>query len=329
MAAAFRIGTRVILQGLKTRPDYNGHTGVVVHPTNPHTGRCLVKLRDGEECSLRPENLREDPDQVQSSLVSRCHIGCRVVLHGLVAQPHYNSRVGLVTKPVQSDNGRCLVKLCNGGEEVTIRSQNLTDASDAIWSSVATSADAQMEVLLKAVSFLSKFNSLERRELIAKMQIKDKFEFMREGAWMHAYFQECLQGATGTEVQTEQPCVAALNQVVCAQSDVCSYSLPKSALDDSGADPPAHQIPTFPFRWSKGQTHCVENEDFDPSGIDEPSDVISDVELLENDIFGSHPPTIYPVRSHRTSLTCAHLHFFVTLCPCRFSDRVREVGIMF
>jgi len=296
MAAAFQTGTRVILHGLKMRPDYNGHTGVVVHPVDSQTGRCLVKLCDGEECSLRPENLEEaHHDYVQQSVDSQpsisTRIGSRVVLHSLVAQPHYNARVGIVIKPAQPDTVRCLVKLCNGGEEVTVRSENVKHASDAIWSAAATGADAAVEVVLKAVSFLSKFSSPERCELIAKMQKKDKFQFMREGASMHAYFLERLQDATRTE-EPKDPCAAAQTQVVLAPSDSRSYSSPNDP-DNSGAHPV--QPPTFPFRWGKGQAHCVENEEFDASCIDEPSDEVRDAELLQSEIFGSDPPKIFPV----------------------------------
>jgi hypothetical protein len=285
MAATFPTGSRVILHGLKTRPEYNGLAGVVLQPLDPLTCRCLVKLSDGEECSLRLENLKEgNPDQVLVSAASHYQIGSRVMLHGLMAQPHYNTRVGTVIKAAQGDTGRYHVRLCNDGEEVTIRSQNLKDCSDTLWPAVATSSDAALEVMLKAVSFVSKFKSSEQNDLISKMKVKDKFEFMRESSSRNAYFLECLKNASVSRESKEQ---------VLATVDPCSHSSPCRALDDSGE----HSLcaPTFSFRWSKGNAHCVENEEFDPTDMDERIDSTKDAAYLENSLFGADPPKIFPV----------------------------------
>ena len=130
MAASFPTGTRVILHGLTTRHDYNGRVGVLVQALDVATGRCVVKLSDGEECSLRHENLTEEGcDGAQFPSARDRDIGSRVMLHGLTAQPHYNSRVGIVTQAAQRD-GHCTVTLCHSGEEVAVRSQNLKDAGE-------------------------------------------------------------------------------------------------------------------------------------------------------------------------------------------------------
>jgi hypothetical protein len=294
MAVPFLIGARVILHDLKTRSEYNGRAGVVVQPLDVITGRCLVKLHDGEECSLRLDNLKEDScGELQHLAAPNYAIGSRVMLHGLVAQPLYNARVGLVSKAVQLDTGRCCVTLCQGGEEVTVRTQNLKDVGDAAWTAAATSHDASLEVLLKAVAFLSKFKSFEQNELIAKMKVKDKFDFMREGSSKNAFFLDCLKKSFGTPDSKHQ------------NGDTCCLSLPNEDLH--AAINPSPQKPTFSFQWSKGEAHCVENEIFDPSDIDERSNLSMDATALENSMFGSEAPKLFPVRSTKFAL---HSFFF-------------------
>lgn len=280
MAVPFTPGVRVVLHGLISRPEYNGQAGVV-QCVDGSTGRCLVKMPDGQECSLSPDNLKEE-----CPASSRCLIADRVILHGLVSLPQYNSRVGIVCKPVQPDTGRCTVALCSGGEEVSIRTQNLKDASDAEWSAAATGADAALEVVLKAVAFLSKFKLVEQSDLIAKMKVKNKFDFMREGSSMHARFVQFLQDAAAT---TEPPRASAPKD-----SAAPSLLLPDEASDVAGSRLP--QTPTFSFRWGKGQAHCVENEVFDPTDLEHQSDSSADPTFLENSLFGSTPPRIFPVR---------------------------------
>ncbi len=308
MASPFPIGTRVVLRDLKARPEYNGRAGVVVQSLNAATGRYVVELLDGEECSLRPDNLSEDA-------APTLHVGSRVVLHGLVAQAHYNSKVGIVSKTLQIDSERCCVTLCDGGEEVTVRIQNLKHASDATCSAVATSSDAALEILLKAVAFLSKFEHQEQVDLIAKMKIKDKFHFMREGSPRHAYFLDCLSEAS----QRQEP----KEQVALEPADTRSQSSHSEDATHSIHELP--HTPTFSFRWSKGESHCVENEVFDPSEIDAHSDDDTiDAAFLQRNMFGADPPKIFPVRSAKLNL----LLFFhlVTLCQGRFVNRAWEVG---
>jgi hypothetical protein len=290
MAASFPTGTRVILHGLTTRHDYNGRVGVLVQALDVATGRCVVKLSDGEECSLRHENLTEEG--CFPSARGR-DIGSRVMLHGLTAQPHYNSRVGIVTQAAQRD-GRCTVTLCDGGEEVAVRSQNLKDAGEES-SAAAKSAQATQDVLMKAVAFLAKFKPLERDDLISKMKIKDKFDFMREGSPMHAVFTACLQSACAMQQPKTDDSMPT--------RDVCSAS-PRTQ-DDDGASPHA---PTFSFRWSKGEAHCVENEIFDPSALNEDEHVAVDAALLQSCMFGAAAPRIFPVRD--TKRIC---HFSFTV----------------
>lgn len=283
MAASFTPGVRVVLHGLISRPEYNGQAGIV-QCVDGSTGRCVVKMPDGQECSLCPDNLKEEcPNQAQCSASARCLIAARVILHGLVSLPQYNSRVGIVCKPVQSDTGRCTVALCSGGEEVSIRTHNLKDASDAEWSAAATGADAALEVVLKAVAFLSKFKSVEQSDLIAKMKVKNKFDFMREGSSMHARFVHFLQDAAAT---MEPPRAAAPED----------SAAPSLLLTDEASDVTLPQISTFSFRWGKGQAHCVENEIFDPTDLEPQSHSSTDPTLLENSLFGSTPPMIFPVR---------------------------------
>jgi hypothetical protein len=296
MAAALPSGTRVVLQGLKMRSEYNGRVGVVVGSLD-HTGRYLVKLLGGEDCSLRAENLAQYScdDKDEYSDVSRVQIGSRVMLRGLAAQPEYNYRVGLVRK---FDSGRWHVRLCRSGEEVAVRTKNLEDANDAAWSAGATSSDAAVEVLLKAVAFLSKFDYHKQNELIAKMMIKDKFDFMREGGTMHAYFRESLELASA-EQKPQVPDVIV-------EGDTCSHSLPNLVVKDSGME--SRQIPTFSFKWGKGEEHCVENEVYEPSDDEEQhNDLISDSTLLESNMFCSSPPKIFPVRASITFI-CTYGH---------------------
>jgi hypothetical protein len=287
MAATFPIGSRVILHGLKSRSEYNGRVGVVLQPPDLLTGRCLVKLPEGEECSLRHENLKEEiPNQAHVLAASCFQIGSRVVLHGLIAQPHYNARVGIVNKRVQVDTGRCHVRLCNCGEEVTIRTLNLKDCSDAEWSAAATGSDAALEVILKAVAFVSKFKSFEQHDLISKMKAKDKFEFMRDSSPMNAFFLKCLQDASVSH---------EANEVAPATGGVGSPSSPNEVVVNTSGEQ-SLRVPTFSFRWSKGTAHCVENEEFVPLDMDEPSDMTRDITFLENSLFGTDPPKIFPVR---------------------------------
>jgi hypothetical protein len=284
-----------------------------VQPLDVITGRCLVKLHDGEECSLRLDNLKEEGcDEVQHSVAPNYAIGSRVILHGLVAQPLYNARVGVVSTAVQVDTGRCCVILCHGGEEVTVRTQNLKDADDAVWCAAASSSDASLEVLLKAVAFLSKFNSFEQNELIAKMKVKDKFDFMREGSCKNAFFLHCLNKSFGTPEPK--------HQVVIENGDTCSLTLPNEDLHAAGDQSP--QNPTFSFRWSKGEAHCVENEIFDPSDIDEQKNVTMDSTALESSMFGCDAPKLFPVRMFLYAARNMRFTFFSSLsltpCACRF-----------
>ncbi len=302
MASSFPIGTRVVLRDLKSCPEYNGRSGVVLQSLNAATGRCVVELPDGEECSLRPDNLSEDKSHAAPIL----HIGSRVVLHGLVAQPHYNSKVGIVSKTLHIDSERCCVTLCDGGEEVTVRIQNLKDASDATCSAAATSSDAALEIVLKAAAFLSKFNHQEQLDLIAKMKIKDKFHFMREGSPRHAYFLDCLSKA----FQRQEP----KEQVALEPADTRSQS--SHSEDATHSIHERSQIPTFSFRWSKGESHCVENEVFDPSEIDAHSDDTIDAAFLERNMFGADPPKIFPVRSASQFALLLFFHH-VTFCQGR------------
>jgi hypothetical protein len=135
------------------------------------------------------------------------------------------------------------------------------------------------------------------------MKVKDKFEFMRESSPMNAYFLECLRDASVLHKSKEQD-LAAINP--------CSCSSPSCALDD--ADDPSRCAPTFSFRWSKGQAHCVENEEFSPPDMDDVTDSTRDAAHLEDSLFGAHPPEIFPVRGPQLA-PCA-VQLFLTPFAC-------------
>eukprot|EP00964_Phaeocystis_antarctica_P013720 scaffold7530_cov74-Phaeocystis_antarctica.AAC.3 len=104
---------RVLLHGLKGRPELNGREGAVVsHDTTAQ--RFGVQL-EGEEkpLALKPDNLQP----------LTLPIGARVRLTGLAARPELNGQDGIIESTVEAKER--VVVLTDRGEQVSVRTERL------------------------------------------------------------------------------------------------------------------------------------------------------------------------------------------------------------
>jgi hypothetical protein len=154
ITAELREGSRVRVDGLVSKPEMNGRTGVICGIFNAHTGRWTVELDDDDgsssrtQIAIRPCNLKVTPNapipqlpEVHSSskpITAELREGSRVRVDGLVSKPEMNGRTGVICGIFNAHTGRWTVELddddgSSSRTQIAIRPCNLKVTPAAIF----------------------------------------------------------------------------------------------------------------------------------------------------------------------------------------------------
>ena len=139
-AACVQPGSLVRIEGLQSKPQHNGRTGIVCGALDQESGRCTVEVDASDagpsfQISIRPANLTllpaTHPLQCQSAPLTSGNTvtppaqaveqGSRVRIEGLQAKPHMNGRTGVVQGAFNQESERWTVDLAADGARPACR----------------------------------------------------------------------------------------------------------------------------------------------------------------------------------------------------------------